>query len=250
MKLDELRTSLAAHTSDFSVREPIDTTNPVVAGNSCSGKHSKIGIIDYGMGNQQSLCNALIAIGLNPIVSSDPDVLSQSSLLALPGVGSFPHGMNQLQKRGLDEFVCKWSNTGKPLIGICLGMQMLFESSTEFSLTSGLCLLPGQIERLSPVITPSDPNYLPHMGWNTVDKASRHFDSDLPCSFSQYFVHSYALLSGNPDHQLYTSIYGDQLFAACVYSGNIMGFQFHPERSGKMGLLLLQESIAYLLRDA
>jgi len=200
----------------------------------------KIGIIDYGMGNQQSLINAFEKIGADVLLSSDQEVLNQCSLLALPGVGAFPQGIKKLVDLELDLFISKSADQGKPIIGICLGMQMLFESSDEFGKTKGLGILSGRVTRLPPNDVDGTKLTIPHIGWNNLETGPAWaFPWDLNQPKSQYFVHSYAALDVPASTILLNSYHGNHLFVAAVREKNICGLQFHPERSGASGLEIL-----------
>ena len=200
----------------------------------------RIGVIDYGMGNQQSLINALEYLGAEILLSDQPSELSCADLLALPGVGAFPNGMSELRSRGLDTWLCKdWVASGKPLLGICLGMQMLFETSQEFGQTSGLGLLSGHVRSLSSQVINQNPLVLPHLGWNRLlDGPAKPAGRTFQFS-NQYFVHSYVATDVDPNDVMFSCKYGHQLFIAAIRHGAVAGFQFHPERSGWDGLRLL-----------
>jgi len=205
-----------------------------------------IGVIDYGMGNQQSLCNALSFMGSHVVLTSCWDDLSSCDILMLPGVGAFPEGIKQLKQRGLFDQLKSWVAAQKPLIGICLGMQMLFSDSDEFELTEGLSLLPGSVRKMSPLSEQGSPLPLPHIGWNKLSLCSDYLtDHYSTCSF--YFVHSYAAADPPIDCVLAYSVYGSCSIPAVVVNGSALGFQFHPERSGMSGLHLLASSVLQLL---
>jgi imidazole glycerol phosphate synthase glutamine amidotransferase subunit len=208
----------------------------------------RIGVIDYGMGNQQSLINALEQLGATAVLSAEPDLLQSCGLLALPGVGAFPQGMAELQRRGLDRWLQQWVAAGRPLLGICLGMQMMFEAGEEFGHSAGLGLLQGQVLPLPAQNAAGEPLILPHMGWNRLlpGPAWRHAAPAEP--LNQYFVHSYAASGVDPQAVLFSCRYGHQPFVAAVQQGAVVGFQFHPERSGPDGLALLARICGELLR--
>jgi len=199
-----------------------------------------IAIIDYGVGNLFSLRSSFHFIGAEACVSSDPDVLRKADRLILPGVGAFADAAAKLRESGLAEVVREEAGSGKPLMGICLGMQMLFERSLEYGEHMGLGLLPGSIVSMEPVIPANFK--VPHIGWNQL-----YFPADKPkhSLFSQakegdhvYFVHTYyaadcdSVVIANTD-------YGAPLTAA-VAKENVMGCQFHPEKSGPVGLNILR----------
>ena len=197
-----------------------------------------IGIIDYGVGNLFSLRSSFAAIGAECVVSSDPAVLNKADKLILPGVGAFGDAAEKLRASGLDEFVKAQAASGKPLMGICLGMQLLFEKSFEYGEHEGLGLLPGQIVPMADRLPVG--LKIPHIGWNALHKtnpASKLLKYVQEEDFV-YFVHSY-YAENCPDSLAATTEYGLTLTAA-VEKGNIFGCQFHPEKSGGVGLSILR----------
>lgn len=197
-----------------------------------------IGIIDYGVGNLFSLRSSLEAIGTEVFVSGDKDKLSTADGLILPGVGAFRDAITKLRETGLFEFVKAQAQKGKPVMGICLGMQMLFEKSYEYGEYEGLGLLKGEVVPMENVIEKS--LKIPHIGWNAL-----HFnDSSCPLFKNTnegdfvYFVHSYYAADCD-DSLVATTEYGEMLTAA-VAKDNIFGCQFHPEKSGDVGLDILR----------
>ena len=206
-------------------------------------KDISIGILDYGMGNQQSLRNALDLLGAKTFVSDQASLLEESDVLALPGVGSFPEGMKRLKSSGLDKFIKSMHRANKPIIGICLGMQMLFECSEEYGLHEGLGLIPGKVESLTKYSKKEIK--MPHIGWNQLNKKDKESDNNKLC---QYFVHSYAVINLEDEHIMYKCNYEDVNFIAAVNKGKVLGFQFHPERSGWEGLKLLGSHINKVIR--
>ena len=206
----------------------------------------KIGVIDYGMGNQQSLINALQYLGSETLLSEQWDDVKQCDLIMLPGVGAFPEGIKRLQERSLIAPLIDWANTGQPIIGICLGMQMLFERGEEFEITKGLGLLQGTIKKLRPNSQGIIENLvLPHIGWNQL--IAQNQSTDELNKIDQYFVHSYAAKDVDHSMILHTSSYGSEQIVASIQNRNICGFQFHPERGGEIGLSLLASTITRLL---
>lgn len=190
-----------------------------------------IAIIDYKMGNLKSVKNALDSLGFENIITSDKNEILNADKVILPGVGAFKDAMEIIKSEGLDE-VIKEVVKSKPLLGICLGFQLLFEKSYEFGECDGLGLLKGEIKRLDV------PLKVPHVGWNCLDINP---DSKLLKGLNQnyvYFVHSYYLDSNEPFVSSYTE-YGTKL-AVSVEQGNIYGTQFHPEKSGEIGLKILK----------
>lgn len=207
----------------------------------------RIAILDYGMGNQQSLVNALETIGGNVMLTDQWEIIEDCKILILPGVGAFPKGMEQLNKRNHCNKLKIWSQRTRPLVGICLGMQMLFEQSDEFAITQGLNILKGRVCRLSPKTEDMKPMALPHLGWNLIKPGPALLAEKQEEEFEQYFVHSYAVFDATSELITYTSSYGNQQIAAGIRQKNIVGFQFHPERSGHHGLRLLYETIRSFL---
>jgi len=189
-----------------------------------------IGIINYGVGNIGSLQNALTFLGLRSILSKNPDELSQCKALILPGVGAFPPAIEKLDASGLVPFLKDWANKKCPLLGICLGMQLLMTDSEENGLTPGLDLISGQVVKLK-----NAPRSI-HIGWNTV--SPRYSNDLIPSEGYAYFVHSYASQQETPEVVAET-IYGVP-FASVVRSGNVIGVQFHPEKSQQFGLAILK----------
>ena len=198
-----------------------------------------IGIIDYGVGNLFSLCSSFTALGQDVIVSGDAEVLRRADRLVLPGVGAFADAVEKLRDSGLDQFVMDQAAAGKPLLGICLGMQMLFERSFEYGVHTGLGLLKGDVVPMAGRIDAS--LKVPHMGWNQLIKTN--LDSRLLADVRDgeyvYFVHSY-YAAGCDDSLAAVSEYS-KLLTAAVEKNNIFGCQFHPEKSGEVGLRILRQ---------
>lgn len=198
-----------------------------------------ITIVDYGLGNIRSLKNALEHLSITCTLSRDKDVILNSDALILPGVGAFGHAMDILEEYDLVTAISEYAKSGKPLLGICLGMQLLFEESEEFKITKGLGLIEGCVKKLQNV------RKLPHIGWaklhNKMDTKKTILDGlDEKAEF--YFVHTYAV--GTDDaYILSTSRYDNIEFCSSVKKGNIYGCQFHPEKSGKVGLKILKNFI-------
>ncbi|MDQ0254579.1 glutamine amidotransferase [Evansella vedderi] len=199
-----------------------------------------IGIVDYGMGNLHSVTKGLERIGHTSYVSENPEELAKADRLLLPGVGSFRDGMEELKKRGLDTFLQQWAQDGRQLLGICLGMQLLFEESEENGPTKGLGLLPGQVLRFPGKREDGSLYKVPHMGWNrlTFHQPSHPILTDVP-SGHVYFVHSYVVRTEDPDVLVASSQYGE-LVPAVVARENVWGTQFHPEKSSVLGMQMLK----------
>lgn len=194
-----------------------------------------IALIDYGISNLRSVQKAFEHLDMEVTLVDTPDRLAQAERLILPGVGAFPAGMKGLQERGLVESIKQAARDGKPLMGICLGMQLLFESSDEMGKTEGLGLLPGHVTRMS-----GRGLKIPHMGWNQLDVVRDHpLVHDLVSGSYAYFVHSYAIYPEDQGIVLATTDYGTP-FASIVGHGKLCGLQFHPEKSQAVGLKLLR----------
>ena len=197
-----------------------------------------IGIVDYNMGNLASVINAFAKIGADATLESDPSKLSQYDKLILPGVGAFGDAMDHLKENGMDEAVKAFAATGKPLLGICLGMQLLFESSEEFGQTQGLGLIPGKVVAFDEEKF-DHPLKVPHMGWNELfqQKQTAIF-SELPEDFYLYFVHSFHAVCDD-QYAIGKTHYGYE-FVSAVQNGNIYGIQPHPEKSHENGLKIIE----------
>lgn len=198
-----------------------------------------IGIIDYGMGNLFSVSKALERLGVSYFISENKEELLKADGLILPGVGSFKDAMELLNETGLTSMIKEYVASGRPLLGICLGMQLLFEESEENGITSGLKLLPGRVERFSGVNKEGAAYKVPHMGWNKL-----HFFSESPVLKNiqedfVYFVHSYFVNTNDHDVVIASCDY-DVEVPAVVGRGNVFGMQFHPEKSSKLGMELLK----------
>lgn len=199
-----------------------------------------IAIIDYGVGNLFSLKSSLAAIGAEAVVTRDQQVLNQADHIILPGVGAFGDAADKLRETGMFQVVLDQAASGKPLLGICLGMQMLLERSFEYGEHQGLGLIPGEVRPIRPVI-PAELD-VPHMGWNGLhfpkDRARSPIFADLNEGDHVYFVHSFAGFDCG-DCCTATAEYGPELTAA-VQKDNVFGTQFHPEKSGDVGLKILK----------
>ncbi len=197
-----------------------------------------VAIIDYGMGNRASVQNALSFLGYESVVTQDPAMIAAASHLILPGVGAFGDGMKAIRERGLDKVMADEIAKGKPLLGICLGMQLLATKGEEGGLHDGLGFIPGTVKRLA-----AGELRMPHVGWNDVTpKAGESlFVGAEPNVF--YFVHSFALAADDASDVIATCEYGSP-FAAGVRRGNVMGVQFHPEKSQASGLRVLKNFLS------
>lgn len=195
-----------------------------------------IGIIDYGVGNLFSLCSSCKAIGEEAFVSGDASQLAKADRLILPGVGAFEDAARKLNDTGMAEFVRQQAASGKPLLGICLGMQLLFEKSYEYGCHQGLGLLKGQVVPMEGKL-PANLK-IPHMGWNALDVRRGTLLEGLSGQYV-YFVHSF-FAENCEDSLSAVTEYGIPITAA-VEKGNVFGCQFHPEKSGNVGLSILRK---------
>ena len=200
-----------------------------------------IGIINYGLGNLFSLRSSFEAIGENVIVTGDPKEITACDRLILPGVGAFRDAANLLSKTGLDKVIKNEAASGKPILGICLGMQLLLEISYEYGEWNGLGLIPGVIRPIKERI--GEDLLIPQIGWNALKLYHDHpLFADTAEGDYVYFVHSY-YADASPEHVIATTEYGAELTAA-VAKDNIIGCQFHPEKSGPVGLKILRRFCA------
>ena len=196
-----------------------------------------VAIVDYGVGNLFSLCSSLEYIGVSACVTSDADTIKKADKIILPGVGAFEDASRALTESGLADVLREASASGKEIMGICLGMQMLFERSFEYGEHKGLGLLSGDVVAMKGVIP--DQLKIPHIGWNALHITKDHklfkYIKEGDCV---YFVHSF-YATGCEDSLLATAEYGNEI-TAVVGRGNVMGCQFHPEKSGEVGLKILK----------
>lgn len=204
----------------------------------------KVAVIDYGIGNVKSMCNALLHVGIEVELTSDRDKIMSADALILPGVGAFAHGMNNLNQFNLIPVFYEFVETGKMFIGVCLGMQMLLEESVEFGSHKGIGLIKGKVIKLP--IAKNSLEKLPHVSWDKISEpeAGRWKNtllSEVPLNNNFYFVHSYVAAPENQDDILANCTYGGVDFCAALHQKNIYGFQFHPEKSGDMGLSILNK---------
>lgn len=198
-----------------------------------------IAVVDYGYGNLRSVAKALARSGLEPMVTGEPADLRRADGVVLPGVGAFADAAASLRAKGLDVAIQGSIEAGRPYLGLCLGLQLLFDESDEHGVTPGFGLLRGRIERF-PDAVPSQPDYrVPHIGWNCVRFAGRHPMLDgLPDEDFYYFVHSYRAVPADPAVIVGSAEYAGSL-AAAVATERIFAVQFHPEKSQNAGKRLL-----------
>ena len=197
---------------------------------------AEVAIVDYGMGNRRSVEKALEHVGARTIVSSDPGRLIRAAGLVVPGVGAFPRAMANLKRLGLADLIRERVAAGTPVLGICLGMQLAFERSTEMGGAEGLGLIAGEVRPLV-----ADGLKLPHIGWNevTFSEPPSPLSANLPERCAFYHVHSLAPVPTDPADVLGTAEYGER-FVTAVRRGSFYGVQFHPEKSSAAGLRMLQ----------
>jgi glutamine amidotransferase len=208
-------------------------------------KSRKVTILDYGVGNLYSVNRAFEVCGATDIcITRDADEIRNAERLVLPGVGAFADGMRGLKDGGLDQAVSEFANSGRPLLGICLGMQMLATTSEEFGQHNGLNLIPGIIIPIASKNLDCNNLKIPVIGWSHLDCQSNvHFEGSIlePLIRKQavYFIHSFQFIPDNQDNLLGSYQYGVHNITGAVGKDNIIGLQFHPEKSGKVGLNIL-----------
>ena len=206
-------------------------------------------VVDYGIGNLYSVQRALETCGAQVELTADPARIAQARRLVLPGVGAFADGMQGLRERGLVKPLRDFAASGRPLLGICLGMQMLASVSEEFGQHEGLDLVPGRVLPVPPQSIDGSRQKIPHIGWAPLLPAHGQASwqgSVLQASPSEtavYLVHSYAVVPSDPVHRLADCSHGGHLLCAALRRDNIHGCQFHPEKSGPAGLLMLSQFI-------
>lgn len=205
-------------------------------------KTLKVVVVDYGMGNLLSVSRALEHCGAMVIISSNPAQIASAEYLILPGVGAFADGMSELKQRGLIEPIKSFIDSGRPFLGICLGMQLMFDVSEEFGECAGLGIIAGKVISIPDTTDDGRPHKIPHIGWNRLFKSheSRNWENTICAGIPEgafvYFIHSYTAVPESDDVRLADSFYNGRRISAIVRSGNTYGCQFHPEKSGKVGL--------------
>lgn len=206
----------------------------------------EVTVIDYGVGNLLSVSRALEHCGARVTITSDVTAILRSPRVVLPGVGAYAEGMAALQSRGLDVVVREVAASGRPLLGICLGMQMLMDESEEFGVVPGLGLIPGRVVKIPATAVNGEAHKIPHIGWNElvspVQGCSWQTDllADVKLGEAVYFVHSYMAEPASAAHRLADCLYGGIPVTAMIKSDNVTGCQFHPEKSGDVGLKILR----------
>jgi glutamine amidotransferase len=206
-----------------------------------------VAVVDYGVGNLLSVRRALEHCGATVAVTADPSVILAAAHVVLPGVGAFANGMSALERQGLAATVKQVAGRGRLLLGICLGMQMLFDDSTEFGLTAGLGLIAGNVVAVPSIDSEGRVQKIPHIGWNSLvppvgrDGWIGTLTQELRPGDAAYFVHSFMANPVDPRHRIADCHYGGIPVAAVVGRDNVLGCQFHPEKSGEVGLNILRQ---------
>ncbi len=210
----------------------------------------EVTVIDYGVGNLLSVQRGLEHCGAAVTLSSNPAAIRASSRVVLPGVGAFGDAMQALHRLALTDTIREVAHRGTPLLGICLGMQLLLDVGEEFGESSGLGLIPGRVVPVPPHASSGEPLKIPHIGWNALVQDglapswSNTLLHDNRPGEAVYFVHSFAAVPSNASHRLAASLYGGHRIAAVIARDNIVGCQFHPEKSGEVGLKMLRRFCA------
>lgn len=208
-------------------------------------------VIDYGIGNLLSVRRGLEHCGATVVVTADPKVILSARWVILPGVGAFSDGIAGLRRHGLDAVVREVGARGIPLLGICLGMQMLLDESEEFGITAGLGLIPGRVVPVPSASSSGHPQKIPHIGWNNLvlpqGRASWENTSlrDVALGEAVYFVHSFMANPTDPNHRIADCLYGGLPVSAAIGCDNVVGCQFHPEKSGETGLKVLRTFLTH-----
>ena len=206
-------------------------------------------IVDYGLGNIYSLINAFEYCGQKCIVANNSPEILQAEALILPGVGAYGDGMARLRKQSLDKTIINFAKDNKPILGICLGMQLLLESSEEFGLHQGLGILKGHLKSFHKTDGFDGKSKVPLVGWNNIEIKHQTGLLDKLSNNDVYFVHSYCTIDTDPSETLATTIYGDVEYCAVVGRGRIFGCQFHPEKSADTGLQIIKNFISLVRGD-
>lgn len=200
----------------------------------------RVVVVDYGVGNLHSVVKAIEHEGGSVEVTSKPDDVRNADRLVLPGVGAFGDGMRELTERGLVEPILRFAETARPLLGVCLGMQLLLSESLEFGVHPGLGIIPGKVIP----IAPGQGVKIPQIGWNRIEPPTgATWDgtllADVPVGSMVYFVHSFTAVPDNELHRLADASYGEFRVSAAIHDRSITGCQFHPEKSGPLGLRVI-----------
>lgn len=218
---------------------------------------SRVTIVDYGLGNLFSVARALKYVGAEVEITDVPEKILNAEKLILPGVGAFGDGMNNLRERGLVEIIKGYFKSGRLLLGICLGMQLLMSEGEEFGLHKGLDLIQGRAVRLKPQTKDNDCYKIPHIGWNSIlypmNNNYKYIGRETPWKKTifenlkegvfVYFAHSNIVVPDNPTFHLAETEYGNTRFCSAIHKENIYGCQFHPEKSGEVGLEIYKQFV-------
>lgn len=209
----------------------------------------KVVIVDYGAGNLLSVMRAFQHLGVDIEFADRPEAVRTADRLVVPGVGAFGDCMAGLRRRGLVEPILEFCGRDRPFLGICVGMQMMFEASEEFGEHPGLGLLPGRVTAIPSTGADGRPHKIPHIGWNQLLRPegtdwTGTILEDLPPGAWAYFVHSFAGHPLDPRHRLADTDYDGRIISAAVRKGALFGTQFHPEKSGEVGLAILRRFLA------
>lgn len=210
---------------------------------------TEVTIVDYGIGNLLSVARAFEQCGASVKLCDDPVQLERAERLVLPGVGAFKDGMRGLEERGLGQAVRAFSLTGRPFLGICLGMQMMLDESEEYGSCRGLGLVPGKVVSIPATTSEGEPHKIPHIGWNELTPAREgSWEGTMLAGVrpgtAAYFVHSFTAAPADPAHRLADTFYNGRLISAAIRKGNLYGTQYHPEKSGAAGLGMVRSFLA------
>ena len=213
----------------------------------------RVTVVDYGIGNLYSVQRAFETCGAAVQLTSDASDIEAAECLILPGVGAFSDGMAGLRERGLVEPLRRYASSGRPLVGICLGMQMLASVSEEFGEHEGLGVIPGRVVPIPVDTTKGGRHKIPRVGWSALEIADGATWQGTPLADTTpgtavYLVHSYHVVADDPSHLLAYGEYGGHRISAAIRAGNVFGFQFHPERSGPEGLRILRALLSIAAR--
>jgi len=205
-------------------------------------------IIDYGMSNILSLSRALESCGAVIKVTGDAEDIREAEALVLPGVGAFRQGMEELERRGMVSVIENFCAAGKPFLGVCLGMQMMLDSSREFGEYPGLGLIPGQVRPLPESLDDGTPCIIPHTTWNRLEGKAADYPlfKDIPAGSYFYFVHSFYSDPDDKRHVMGETPFYDRMFPSVIGRENAFGLQFHPEKSGEAGLQVLRNFLTLM----
>ncbi|MBP6379203.1 MAG: imidazole glycerol phosphate synthase subunit HisH [Sphingorhabdus sp.] len=210
---------------------------------------AKVTIVDYGMCNLLNVARAFTHVGVDVDVTENPATAATAERLVVPGVGAFEDSVLAVREKGFDDAIRRFQSSGRPFLGICVGMQMLFDASEEFGEHAGLGILAGRVKPVPAIQTNGEAQRVPHIGWNglTAPETDRRWHGTLlettPANSAVYFVHSFAAVPDDPNVRLADCVYGGHRICAAVQHDNIMATQFHPERSGELGLDVLRRYV-------